>query len=85
MEKTNLEDITVFRIGGDPYTREDLMKMDPVCLRALYRERIHHTIEVEIYPGYCSVHCHQGSPRGQDGLERYPDADGLLCPDCDLL
>jgi hypothetical protein len=32
------------------YTREDLIKMDPVCLRALFRERIHHTIEVEIYP-----------------------------------
>lgn len=32
------------------YSREDLMKMDPVCLRALFRERIHHTIEVEIYP-----------------------------------
>ena len=32
------------------YTKEDLMKMDPVCLRALFRERIHHTIEVEIYP-----------------------------------
>jgi nitroreductase len=26
------------------------MEMDPVCLRALFRERIHHTIEVEIYP-----------------------------------
>lgn len=50
MKKTNLDNITVFRIGGDPYTREDLMKMDPVCLRALYRERVHHTIEVEIYP-----------------------------------
>jgi len=32
------------------YTREDLMAMDPVCLRALFRERIHHTIEVDIYP-----------------------------------
>jgi nitroreductase len=32
------------------YNREDLMEMDPVCLRALFRERIHHTIEVEIYP-----------------------------------
>jgi nitroreductase len=32
------------------YTRDDLMKMDPVCLRALFRERIHHTIEVYIYP-----------------------------------
>lgn len=32
------------------YTRDDLMAMDPVCLRALFRERVHHTIEVEIYP-----------------------------------
>lgn len=44
------DNVTVFRIGGDDYTREDLMKMDPVCLRALFRERVHHTIEVEIYP-----------------------------------
>ena len=50
MKKTNLDKITVFRVGGEPYTREDLMKMDPVCLRALFRERVHHTIEVEIYP-----------------------------------
>jgi nitroreductase len=47
---TNLDKVTVFRIGGDDYTREDLMKMEPVCLRALFRERVHHTIEVEIYP-----------------------------------
>jgi nitroreductase len=47
---TDLDKVTVFRIGGDNYTREDLMKMDPVCLRALFRERIHHTIEVDIYP-----------------------------------
>jgi nitroreductase len=46
----NLDKVTVFRIGGDDYTREDLMKMDPVCLRALFRERVHHTIEVDIYP-----------------------------------
>jgi len=45
-----LDGITVSRIGGPDYTREDLLKMDPVCLRALFRERIHHTIEVEIYP-----------------------------------
>ncbi|MCB2190120.1 MAG: nitroreductase family protein [Deltaproteobacteria bacterium] len=32
------------------YTRQDLMEMDPTCLRALFRERVHHTIEVEIYP-----------------------------------
>ena len=46
----NLDKVTVFRIGGDDYTKEDLMEMDPVCLRALFRERVHHTIEVEIYP-----------------------------------
>lgn len=32
------------------YTRQDLMEMEPSCLRALFRERIHHTIEVPIYP-----------------------------------
>ncbi len=32
------------------YSREDLLGMDPVCLRALFRERVHHTIEVDIYP-----------------------------------
>ena len=46
----HLDGVTIYRIGGDDYTREDLMKMDPVCLRALFRERVHHTIEVEIYP-----------------------------------
>jgi len=46
----NLDKVTVYRAGGDDYTREDLMKMEPVCLRALFRERVHHTIEVEIYP-----------------------------------
>ncbi len=47
---TDLSKVTVFRIGGDDYTREDLMEMEPVRLRALFRERVHHTIEVEIYP-----------------------------------
>jgi nitroreductase len=42
-------DLTVKWLYGE-YTRDDLMKMDPACLRALFRERIHHTIEVEIYP-----------------------------------
>lgn len=50
MATNNLEGVTVFRVGGSDYTREDLMKMDPTCLRALFRERIHHTIEVQIYP-----------------------------------
>ncbi len=31
------------------YTKENLMKMDPVMLRAILHERTHHTIEVEIY------------------------------------
>lgn len=44
------EGIEVFRIGGENYTREDLMQMNPVCLRALFRERVHHGIEVRIYP-----------------------------------
>ena len=32
------------------YTREDLMKMDPVLLRAILCERTHHGIEVPLYP-----------------------------------
>ena len=46
----NLDRVTVFRIGGDDYTREDLMKMDPVPFRALLHERTHHNIEVSLYP-----------------------------------
>jgi len=40
---------TVWWIYGR-YTREDLMRMEPECLRALFRERIHHTVEVDLYP-----------------------------------
>jgi nitroreductase len=47
-EKTEKVDKVRWLFGE--YEREDLMKMEPVCLRALFRERIHHTIEVEIYP-----------------------------------
>ncbi len=50
MTKPDLKGVTIFRSGGEPYTRDDLMAMEPVCLRALFRERVHHTIEVEIYP-----------------------------------
>jgi len=32
------------------YTRDDLESIDPVGLRALFRERIHHTIEVHLRP-----------------------------------
>ncbi|UCC40724.1 MAG: nitroreductase family protein [Candidatus Aminicenantes bacterium] len=48
LSKQDSEEIVDWVYGK--YTREDLMKMDPVCLRALFRERIHHTIEVDIYP-----------------------------------
>lgn len=41
---------TVFRAGGDNYTREDLFKLDPVALGGLFRERVHHGIEVKFYP-----------------------------------
>lgn len=44
------EEGTVWRADGKPYTRRSLLEMDPVCLRALFRERVHHSIEVEIYP-----------------------------------
>jgi nitroreductase len=44
------EGVTIFRVGGENYTRDDLTKMEPVCLRALFRERVHHGIEVLIYP-----------------------------------
>jgi nitroreductase len=47
------------------YTRKDLMEMDPVCLRALFRERIHHTIEVDLYP----ILLGQKKPRPQIGRE----------------
>ncbi|MFC2166028.1 nitroreductase family protein [Acidobacteriota bacterium] len=40
---------TVWWISGR-YTRDDLMAMDPECLRALFRERVHHTVEVDFYP-----------------------------------
>jgi nitroreductase len=36
--------------GGIEYTKQDLMKMDPVSLRALLHERTHHNIEVPLYP-----------------------------------
>jgi nitroreductase len=40
---------TVWWVGGR-YTKNDLMKMEPPSLRALFRERVHHTIEVNLYP-----------------------------------
>ena len=50
MSKAELEGVTVFKVMSEPYTREDLMGMDMTCLRALLRERTHHSIECELYP-----------------------------------
>ena len=50
MPRPDLEGITVFKVKSEDYTRQDLMKMDPACLRSLLRERTHHSIEVELYP-----------------------------------
>lgn len=36
--------------GGASFRKEDLMKLEPTLLRALLRERIHHNIEVPLYP-----------------------------------
>ncbi|MFC1937002.1 nitroreductase family protein [Chloroflexota bacterium] len=43
------QELKVWWAGGE-YCRDDLKKMDPVSLRALLRERTHHTIEVPLYP-----------------------------------
>lgn len=36
--------------GGKSYSRADMVKMDQVVLGALLRERVHHNIEVPLYP-----------------------------------
>ncbi len=41
---------TTVKGGFGEYTREDLMKMEPIALRGLLHERTHHTIEVPLYP-----------------------------------
>lgn len=35
---------------GPGYEKKDLLVLDPVLLRALLHERVHHTIEVPLYP-----------------------------------
>jgi len=35
--------------GGKVYKKEDLLELEPNLLRALLRERVHHTIEVPLY------------------------------------
>lgn len=36
--------------GGAKFKKEDLMKLEPILLCALLRERAHHNIEVPLYP-----------------------------------
>jgi nitroreductase len=48
------------------YTKEDMMKMEPVALGALLRERTHHTIEVPLYPTLIKG---QVKPIGSFGVE----------------
>lgn len=40
----------VMPFGGKIFEKEDLMKLEPDLLRALLRERVHHNIEVPLYP-----------------------------------
>ena len=42
--------ITKVISGGNEYTKEDMRKMDEVSLRGLLHERVHHNIEVPLYP-----------------------------------
>jgi len=44
-----MREITKVVSGGIEYRKEDLMKMEPVLLRALLRERAHHNVEVPFY------------------------------------
>ncbi len=45
-----MESATIVKWVFGEYTRDDLMKMEPVPLGALLRERTHHMIEVPLYP-----------------------------------
>ncbi len=45
-----MQEVTKVMLGDIEYTKEDLMKIDPVPLRALLHERVHHNIEVPLYP-----------------------------------
>lgn len=45
----NFNDKVIKPFGSPGYTREELQAMDEDLLRALLRERVHHTIEVPLY------------------------------------
>ena len=52
--------------GGLTYEKEDLINMDPELLRALLRERMHHSIEV---PFYSFINKWNGEPKPNFGLQ----------------
>ncbi len=45
-----MREITKIIVDGNEYTKEDVRKMDEVSLRGLLHERVHHNIEVPLYP-----------------------------------
>jgi len=52
--------------GGAKFKKEDLMKLEPILLRALLRERAHHNIEVPLYPTLLKW---KGNPMPTFGLQ----------------
>jgi nitroreductase len=58
------EKVTPF--GCKSFTKKDLLEMEPLVLRALLRERIHHNIEV---PFYSILLTWDGMPRPTFGLQ----------------
>ena len=52
--------------GGKSYSRADMMKMDQAVLGALLRERVHHNIEVPLYPTLLKW---KGNPISSFGLQ----------------
>jgi len=52
--------------GGSSYEKEDLVKMNPELLRALLRERVHHSIEI---PFYFLIQKWDGNPKPSFGLQ----------------
>jgi nitroreductase len=61
---TEITKVTPF--GGKSFTAEDLMDLEPVLLRALLRERVHHNIEV---PFYSTILKWDGEPIATFGLQ----------------
>ncbi len=62
---TDMTNVTV-KGGFGEYTRETLMKMEPIALRGLLHERTHHTIEVPLYPMLLEW---EGKPNSNFGLQ----------------